>query len=195
MLNSKTGVLSSQLTTFSYVVLALVGRGGAGPHDLVRMMRADPLYWAGSESQTYAEPKRLERLGYLRARKEPGVTRERTHYELTEQGLEALRAWLAEPAGFPRIYHEAVVKVMAGDLVDPAVTVESLQPMKAELEEIRSRIEAGEARAESISGRTRYLNFNTRLARRIVEAHEAWIAEIEAELEPGDPDRGGSPRR
>ncbi len=63
----------------------------AGPHDLVRMMRSDPLYWAGSESQTYAEPKRLEQLGYLRAWKEPGVTRERTHYELTEQGLEALR--------------------------------------------------------------------------------------------------------
>ena len=147
-------------------------------------MRADPLYWAGSESQTYAEPKRLERLGYLRAQKEPGVTRERTHYELTQKGLDALRDWLAEPATFPRIYHEGVVKVMAGDLVDPAVTVASLQPLKAELEEIRARIDAGDDRAVSITGRTRYLNLNARLARRLVEAHEAWIAEIEAELDP-----------
>ena len=51
MINSKTESCRSELTTFSFVVLALVGRGGAGPHDLVRMMRSDPLYWAGSESQ------------------------------------------------------------------------------------------------------------------------------------------------
>ena len=178
--------MSSELTTFSYVVLALVGRGGAGPHDLVRMMRSDPLYWAGSESQTYAEPKRLERLGYLHARKEPGLTRERTHYELTDRGLEALRGWLAEPATFPRIYHEAVVKVMAGDLVDPEVTIASLQPLKLELDDIRARIDEGDARASSIPGRKRYLDLNARLARRLVEAHDAWIAEIEAELGSGD---------
>jgi DNA-binding PadR family transcriptional regulator len=178
--------LSSELTTFSYVVLALVGRGGAGPHDLVRMMRADPLYWAGSESQTYAEPKRLEKLGYLDSTKQPGVTRERTNYQLTLNGLEALRAWLAEPATFPRIYHEAVVKVMAGDLVDPAVTVASVQHLKAELAKIRSRIDAGAARAASITGRTRYLDLNARLARRLVDAHEQWIAEIEAELGSDD---------
>ena len=34
------------------------------------------LDWAG-ESQYYVEPKRLARLGYLDARKEPGRTRER----------------------------------------------------------------------------------------------------------------------
>lgn len=145
-------------------------------------MRSDPLYWAGSESQTYAEPKRLEQLGYLRAWKEPGLTRERTHYELTERGLEALRAWLAEPAVFPRIYHEAVVKVMAGDLVAPEVTVASLQPLKDELAEIRARIDEGDERARSLTNRTRYLDLNARLARRLVDAHEAWIAEIEAEL-------------
>lgn len=182
--------MSSDLTTFSYVVLALVGRGGAGPHDLVRMMRNDPLYWAGSESQTYAEPKRLERLGYLRARKEPGLTRERTHYELTGQGLDALRAWLAEPAAFPRIYHEAVVKVMAGDLVEPEVTIASLQPLKEELAEIRARIVEGEERARAITNRTRYLDLNARLARWLVDAHEAWIAEIEAELGIGSGDHG-----
>ena len=79
-------------------MLVLVGRGGAGPHDLVRMMRAQGgLYWAAAESHWYAEPKRLERLGYLRSRKEPGRTTERTEYELTKHGVAALREWLKRP--------------------------------------------------------------------------------------------------
>src|SRR5689334_5277564 len=61
-------VLSShRLTPFSYCVLALVGEGGAGPHDLARMMRQGRIYWTAAESQWYAEPKRLEELGYLRS--------------------------------------------------------------------------------------------------------------------------------
>src|SRR4051812_27963935 len=49
---------SDRLTPFSYCVLALVGQGGAGPHDLARMMRQQGgLYWSAAESQWYAEPK------------------------------------------------------------------------------------------------------------------------------------------
>ena len=40
-------------------------RGGAGPHDLVRMVRQGRVYESAAESQYYAEPKRLELLGYL----------------------------------------------------------------------------------------------------------------------------------
>ena len=84
--------VNSDLTLFSYEILGLVGRGGAGAHDLLRLARRDRiLAWAG-ESQYYVEPKRLERLGYLEARKEPGKTRERTIYTLSERGLEASSA-------------------------------------------------------------------------------------------------------
>ena len=82
---------SDELSLFSYEVLGLVGRTGAGPHDLRRMaQRGRMLDWAG-ESQYYVEPKRLARLGYLEAHKEPGKTRERTVYTLTDKGREALR--------------------------------------------------------------------------------------------------------
>jgi hypothetical protein len=50
-----------KLTPFSYVILALVGRGGAGPHDIVRMMREGAIFWTTSESHYYAEPKRGSR--------------------------------------------------------------------------------------------------------------------------------------
>ena len=89
------------LTFISYTVLVLVGRGGASAHDLVRMMRTGRIYHAAAPSQYYAEPKRLERLGLLAATKEPGRTRERTVYRLTDAGIEALRDWMARPAPFP----------------------------------------------------------------------------------------------
>jgi hypothetical protein len=45
-------------------MLALIGRGGAAPHDLVDMVRrGGRLYYAAAPSQIYAEPKRLEELG------------------------------------------------------------------------------------------------------------------------------------
>ncbi len=83
---------SAELSLFSYEILGLVGRTGAGAHDLLRLARRGKMLdWAG-ESQYYAEPKRLARLGYLEARKEPGKTRERTVYRLTQKGLERSQA-------------------------------------------------------------------------------------------------------
>ena len=62
----------SELSPFSYVVLVLIGRDGAGAHDLVRMARQGRVYASAAESHYYAEPKRLAKLGYLTAEKQPG---------------------------------------------------------------------------------------------------------------------------
>src|ERR671916_341063 len=99
--NLRTIVMSrDELSLFSYEILGLVGRTGAAPHDLLRLARRDRmLAWAG-ESQYYVEPKRLARLGYLEARKEPGKTRERTVYTLTDRGLQALEEWAQTPVRF-----------------------------------------------------------------------------------------------
>src|SRR5919112_4155232 len=91
---------SDDLNLFSYMVLALVGRGGASPYELQRMARQCRIYDFAGESQYYVEPKRLARLGYLEASKEPGKTRERTVYTLTDKGLEAVRAWGRTPVRF-----------------------------------------------------------------------------------------------
>ena len=90
-----------ELSLFSYEILGLVGGQGLGAHDLLRMARESRIMaWAG-ESQYYVEPKRLAKLGYLEARKEPGKTRERTVYSLTDQGLEALREYAATAGRVP----------------------------------------------------------------------------------------------
>jgi DNA-binding PadR family transcriptional regulator len=170
------------LTPFSYAILVLVGRDGAGAHDLVRMARKGRVYAAAAESQYYAEPKRLERLGYLSARKEPGRTRERTHYSLTEKGLEAVRDWANEPVRFPRVLHEGVVRLLAADLVGEPPVRESISALGAELDELDALVDEGEATAGALPHREKYLLINHGLARRLVAAYRDWIDDVEREL-------------
>jgi DNA-binding PadR family transcriptional regulator len=179
----------AELNPFSYVILVLVGEGGAGPHDLVRMMRQGRVYWAAAESHYYAEPKRLERLGYLRAEKQPGRTRERTHYTLTEKGRAALRAWLALPSSFPRIQHEAIVRVLAGDEVEDHVIVESLAGLRADIAELSTRLDAAEANVSALPHRARYLRLTHSLGRALLRVHRDWADEVERELGGGGPER------
>lgn len=172
------------LNDLSYVVLTLIGRNGAGPHDLVQMARrGQRLYWAGAESKMYAEPKRLEQLGYLQSRKEPGKTRERTHYMLTEKGLTALDEWLGRPSPFPRIQNEAAVRVQASDLArDISRVAASVTAMRAEIEEQSHLLDETERREELFPHRRTQLKLQRSLGRRLLAAHLDWIQEVEREL-------------
>ena len=179
----------ADLNPFSYVVLALVGEGGAGAHDIVRMMRRGTAYWSTSPSHYYAEPKRLAKLGYLRAEQTSGKTRPRTHYSLTDRGREALRAWAAEPTSFPRIQSEAVVRLLAADVAgDDAAVAASLAAMRAELDGIDASLAEAEAVAAALPHRERYLLLVHRLGRGLVELHRRWLDDVERELSGQPPE-------
>jgi PadR family transcriptional regulator AphA len=184
-----------KLTPFSYVILALVGRGGAGPHDIVRMMREGAIFWTTSESHYYAEPKRLARLGFLQARTEPGQTRPRTHYELTDAGRVALTEWLAQPAAMPRVQHEAVVKLLAADLSDDATIRASLAGLRSGLERGYQNLDVMERRAASLPHRTRYLQLINDYGRRSLDAQREWLDAVQEALDgPGGPPDPWPPR-
>jgi DNA-binding PadR family transcriptional regulator len=175
---------SDKLTLISYTVLVLIGREGASPHDLVRMMRAGRAYHAAAPSQYYAEPKRLERLGLLTSSKEPGRTRERTVYRLTEAGVAALEEWIGRPSPFPRLAGEPPVRIISADLTGEGAVRESLLAMRGEIAELRADNDALEGRARTIPHREKYLLLNARLAGHVLDAYDRWLDEIETELEP-----------
>jgi PadR family transcriptional regulator AphA len=176
---------AASLTPLSYVVLALVGNGGAGAHDLARMVRQGaPVYWDGATSKVYAEPKRLTRLGYLHATTAPGRTRPRTLYTLTAAGRTALGRRLAEPASFPRIKNEAHLRLLAGDMIDDATILASFRAMRPELDRLDALIDEMDAQAADVPHRALYLRLNHAYARRLVAVHRAWIADIEHALDP-----------
>jgi DNA-binding PadR family transcriptional regulator len=175
----------NQLNPLSYVVLALVGDGGAGAHDLVQMTRqGGPVYWGGAPSRLYSEPKRLACLGYLSTRAEPGRTHARIVYRLTKLGRDALRDWLVTPAHFPRIKNEAHLRLLAGDLLTDDEIVASFRAMLPELDALEALVEAMYAQADRVPARTRYLRLSHAYARRLVALHRDWVADIEAELAP-----------
>jgi DNA-binding PadR family transcriptional regulator len=180
---------SDDLSLFSYEILGLVGRTGAGAHDLLRLARRGRMLdWAG-ESQYYAEPKRLARLGYLEAHKEPGKTRERTVYRLTEKGIDALRAYAQTPATFTPLKSDPLLRLLIADLVGEDATIESLQALRQDLSDLRARLDESVSSAVALPHRSRYLLIVIDFLRDYLELHEQLIDRVERELAPS---RGGA---
>ena len=171
-----------ELTLFSYEILGLVGRTGAGPHDLLRMAkRGRILDWAG-ESQYYVEPTRLAKLGYLEARKEPGRTRERTVYSLTDKGLDALAQWARTPARFTPVKSDPLLRLLVADLVGEGPTRESLIALRGDVDDLRARLVETERGAEDIPHRRKYLLMVTAHLHKLLDLHLELADEAEREL-------------
>jgi PadR family transcriptional regulator AphA len=151
------------------------------------MREGQYVFWAAATSEWYAEPKRLAELGYLHAERAPGRTHERTHYTLTDAGRDALRAWLAEPSAFTRIQCEPVVRLLGAEYADPEAVVRSLESLRAPLEETAAALDRLSDVGHELPRRARVIAVNHRFARRILDAHAAWLEEAEAALrdEPG----------
>ncbi|MCZ7588552.1 MAG: hypothetical protein M5U27_06775 [Gaiella sp.] len=173
-----------ELSLFSYEILGLVGRTGAGAHDLLRLARRGRMLdWAG-ESRYYTEPKRLAGLGYLEAHREPGKTRERTVYRLTDKGLGALRGYADTPAMFTPLKSDPLLRLLIADLVGEEATRESLGALRRDIADLRRRLDESVATAASLPHRTKYLLIVIGFLRRYLELHEDLIEEVERDLGP-----------
>jgi DNA-binding PadR family transcriptional regulator len=173
-----------ELSLFSYEILGLVGREGAGPHDLLRLAKESRFFnWAG-ESQYYTEPKRLADLGYLSARREPGKTRERTVYTLTDRGLAALQDYARTPVGFTPLKSDALLRLLVCDLVGEQITRESIGALRLDLADVQQRLVDAERRAAWLPHREKYLRLVIAFMRRFLDVHHQLIDDVERELAP-----------
>ena len=173
-----------ELTLFSYEILGLVGREGAGPHDLLRLAKRGRFFnWAG-ESQYYTEPKRLAKLGYLSARKEPGRTGERTVYTLTDNGMQALRNYARTPVAFTPLKSDALLRLLICDLVGEEVTRASMATLRDDIADLESRLEEAERSAHQLAHREKYLLLVTSFMRRFLDLHLELVDKVERELQP-----------
>src|ERR1043166_3462830 len=173
-----------ELSLFSYEILGLVGQGGAAPHDLLRMaQRGRILDWAG-ESQYYVEPKRLAKLGYLEARREPGGTRERTVYPLTDQGFAALAAYARTPVSFTPVKSDALLRLLICDLVGEDVTRESLATLRDDIADLRRRLDESKESARNLPHREKYLLIVTDFLDSLLDLHDRLVDRVERELTP-----------
>jgi hypothetical protein len=89
---------------------------------------------------------------------------------------------MREPTRFTRMQMEPAWRLLAADLVGDEAVLESLAPLHEQLAELRARLDVAEDVAATLPHRRRYLLLNHALARRILEAHAEWLAEVEREL-------------
>jgi DNA-binding PadR family transcriptional regulator len=186
---------TAELTLFSYEILGLVGRQGAGAHDLLCMARRGRILdWAG-ESQYYVEPKRLARLGYLDARREPGKTRERTVYTLTEKGLDALHAYAGTPVRLTPLKSDPLLRLLICDLVGEPVTRSSLVTLREDIADLKGRLDDAEETARALEHRSKYLLLVIHFLRRYLELHLDLVGQVERDFSASSPprDNGGRP--
>jgi DNA-binding PadR family transcriptional regulator len=176
--------VNQELSLFSYEILGLVGEGGAGAHDLLRMARQGRILdWAG-ESQYYVEPKRLAKLGYLEARKEPGKTRERTVYTRTANGRHALADYARTPVTVTPFKSDPLLRLLICDLVGEEITRGSFATLREDVDDLRARLDESERRASGLPHREKYLSLVNEFLRRVLDLHEQLVADVERELAP-----------
>jgi DNA-binding PadR family transcriptional regulator len=176
--------MAGDLNNVSYVTLALIGDGGASPQELVDMnRRGGEIYYAVAASRLYAEPKRLEQLGYVSSEKRPGKTRERSFYTLTEKGREALRRWVVEPPAIPRIQNEAIPKLLSGDILgDDEQLLDALLTLRDKLEGQQAKLAEGRKNLDSLPHRKSYLLLVHELGDRLLQVQREWLDDVEREL-------------
>lgn len=102
------------LTTTSYAILGLLDLQDWTAYELTQQAhRSLDFVWPISESQLYAEPKRLAREGLITIRsRAAGPRRTRQVLQITDEGRRALREWLATEPAAPRMQMEVLVRTL-----------------------------------------------------------------------------------
>jgi DNA-binding PadR family transcriptional regulator len=87
-----------KLKPISYMVLGMLRLGATSGYAIKKAADASTrMFWPVSLAQVYPELARLDESGLVVRREDPHGARERSAYELTEKGEEALLAWLRSP--------------------------------------------------------------------------------------------------
>ena len=103
------------LTVTSYAILGLLDIRNWTAYELAQQATRSLAYtWPISESQLYAEPKRLRDAGLIEITPAPaGPERQRQVYAITDAGRAELRHWLAEPpTTTPRLHGEILLRCL-----------------------------------------------------------------------------------
>lgn len=106
----------SRLSTAGFAILGLLAVRPFSAYELTQQIHRGLRYMQpASERHLYAEPKRLAAAGLVRMRREQVGRRNRTIYEITPAGREALRRQLATPPAPPQLEFEALQRLIFAD--------------------------------------------------------------------------------
>jgi hypothetical protein len=112
----------------------------------------------------------------------PGKTTERTVYTLTEQGLDALRAYAQTPVRFTPLKSEPLLRLLICDLVGEGRTRASMTTLRDDIAGLAARLDEAEASAELLPHRRKYLLLVIGFLRQLLDLHLELVDAAEREL-------------
>jgi DNA-binding PadR family transcriptional regulator len=117
-------------STTSYAILGYLAIRPWRAYELTKQMgRTLHHFWPRAESGIYREMKRLVAAGLASSSDDQLGRRRRARYEITDEGREALRAWLGDPRSDGFLECEALVRVLFADFGTKREIVELLELM------------------------------------------------------------------
>lgn len=116
-----------------HAILAMLDIEKGSGYDLVkRFDQSVSYFWAAPYQQIYRELQKLEVSGFLSsvAVAQQGKP-DKKIYDVTDAGIEELKAWLEKPAKSMKIKEPLLIKIYAGELADKDALLEEIQQHKA----------------------------------------------------------------
>lgn len=181
----------------AFLMMGMVRLGARSGYAIKRAADTSTrFFWPTSLAQVYPELARLERAGLLSRRDDPHGARRRSAYELTEEGEEALLAWLRSPREAPTHFRdEGVLRLFFADALPPQDQLALVRRLRE-----RARAAAAYMRDEILpvakaleDDGTRYPALVARLGADSYAYVERWLAELEDELAGAGETREGAP--
>lgn len=103
-------------------------------------------------------------------------------YTLTDKGLEALRDWARTPVGFTPFKSEALIRILATDLVGEEAVCEGFGPLREDLEDMRRRMRESAERARALPHREKYLGMGLDFVEGLIRLYEDLVDKVERDF-------------
>jgi PadR family transcriptional regulator AphA len=181
------GAAPIKLTPTSYLMLGMVRLGMTSGYAIKKAAdKSTQNFWPTSLAQVYPELARLEGAGLLTRRSDPQGGRARSSYAITDEGEDALRAWLRSPKLAPaQMRDEALLRLFFADALEGEDQLKLIRMLRERnhglVDELRSEVIP---RAEEFEAQgTRYLAVSARFLGDFMAYAEQWLARLEAQLE------------
>ncbi len=112
----------------SHAILSVLINCPCSGYDLAKQFdESVGFFWTASHQQIYRELIKLESQGYIEAKVIHQSNRpDKKSYQVTELGRNLLQAWIAEPSDIPPLKDDLLVKLYAGEQVQPEVLIVDL---------------------------------------------------------------------
>lgn len=176
-----------KLKPISYLVLGLLRLGATSGYAIKKAADAGATtVWPVSLAQVYPELARLEQGGLVTRHDDPQGGRARARYELTQQGEQALLAWLRSPHEVPFQFRvEGMLRFVFADAAPKRDQIEMVQRAQERLRDYRRHMydkdlrgalmdfEQGGIRAPVLAGL---------FGEALLQRGEEWFAQLEAQL-------------